>query len=214
MIVHNLYSSMFSSDDWRAPNGDILPAPANEAERLFSTAYSFCIENWCVQDAAESLFKYRTSESFSEINKCGVPFSSQVEDAVLDLVENPALNQELSDACGSSLICLVDGVCGSITDAVEVLSNELAIAETQVQMTASIFSTEQVEIENVEDVPDDDTVTTTAATTPTTPEIIDIFWYPAWGKGSTESKCYNDGEAAQHMKTSGEAFFVLPWCFC
>lgn len=138
-----------SSDDWRAPNGDVLTGPVTDAERLFSTAYSYCVENWCVDDGADSLFAYGTSESFNEINKCGVPFSSQVEDAVLDLVENPALNQELSDACGSSLVCLVDGVCGSITDAVEALSNEQVIAETQVEVKASIFPIEQVEIQEV-----------------------------------------------------------------
>lgn len=127
-----------------------------------------------------------------------MPFSTEVEDAVLDLVDTPSLNQELADACGGSLICLVDGVCGSITDAVEALDNEQVIVETQVEVKAAIFPREQMEVADVVEVPEQENETETAEQ-----ETTDAFWYPAWDKGSTESGCLNDGQASTHMKKSG-----------
>jgi hypothetical protein len=77
-----------------------------------------------VDDASESLFTYGTGESFQDLNKCDVPFSSEVEDAVQAIVADSAVNQVLSDACDGSLSCLVDGVCGSIEDARQALDND------------------------------------------------------------------------------------------
>jgi hypothetical protein len=222
-----LYYLSDRADDWRAPNGDILSPPATDAERLFSTAYSYCVENWCVNDVSESLFTYGTGEgeSFEDLNKCDVLFSSEVEDAVQAIVDDPTANQELSDACDGSLSCLVDGVCGSIEDARQALENEVVIVETQVEVKTDLFLREQVEVVDVVAITESPsaspsnspskspttspikatTTTTTTATSPAkTTTSGTLFWYPAWGKGSLESACLNDGEAPQTMKVSGK----------
>jgi hypothetical protein len=151
------------------------------------------------------LFTYGTGESFQEINHCDVPFSSEVEDAVLNLVEQPSLNQELADACGGSLICRVDGMCGSNSDAVQALSNEQEIIETQVEVKAAIFPREEMKVQNVVAVVEEEQ---TPPAKPTAPKTVDPFWYPAWDKGSTESVCLNDGEASKHAKLSGMFRFL------
>lgn len=195
------------ADDWRNLNGEIIPPPTTDAESLFSRAYSYCVENWCISDASNSLFTYGSDESFAEISKCGVPFSSEVEDAVLNIVENSSLNQDLSDVCGDSLVCLVDGVCGSITDAVEALDNQEVIVEKQVEVLAYIFPIEVVDILDVIVVTDventDEPNTPTAENQPET-ETTDQFWYPAWDNGYSENVCFNDGNASPHMKRTGE----------
>lgn len=129
------------TDDWRAPNGDVIPAPTTDAERLFSTAYNYCVTNWCVDNSGDSLFTYGSGESFEDIHKCDVPFSSVVEQAVND----PP--QDLADACGGNLVCLVDGLCGDITDAVAAKQIEEVIVETQEEVKARIFPAERVDVQ-------------------------------------------------------------------
>jgi hypothetical protein len=208
-ICNNSDSHTFCAhrtDDWRTPSGEVLQAPATEAESLFSNAYSYCVENWCVDEDIDSLFTYGLGESFQEINHCDVSFTSEVEDAVLNLVEQPNSNQqELADACGGSLICLVDGVCGSISDAVQALANEQEIVETQEEVKAAIFPREEMKVQNVVAVVEEDQTTSAK---PTAPKTVDPFWYPAWDKGSTESVCLNDGEASKHAKLSGMFRFL------
>jgi hypothetical protein len=147
-----------------------------------------------------------------------VPFSSEVEDVVQKIVDNPTVNQDLSAACGGSLSCLVDGVCGSITDAVEALDNEQVIAETQVEVKTSIFPREQMEVTDVVAVPEEEATTTTTTTTPpTSTETADNVWYPAWGRGYKESVCLNDGQAASFMFVTGEnlyCYFDCPTLHC
>lgn len=207
-----MFSTHFGrTDDWRNSDGEIIPAPTTEADSLFSTAYSYCVENWCIGDASDSLFTYGSSESFVEINRCGVSFSSEVEDAVLNIVENPSVNQELSDACDYSLVCLVDGVCGSITDAVEALENQQVIVEQQVEVLANIFPIEQVDIVDiivVTDAENNNGPTTSTNEAHAKTNTPDRFWYPAWESGSSESICLNDGNASPYMKATGELLYI------
>ena len=199
----------FRTDDWRASNGDVISPPATEAESLFSTAYSYCVTNWCVNDASNSIFTYGAGESFDSINQCDVPFSNDVEDAVLDLVNNPSLNQDLSNACGTSLVCLVDGICGDISDAVVALNSEQVIVDTQEELAASLFSPEETEVIDVEEVIDNEgdeegSSPVRSDTTDSATAITDVYWYPAWDKGSSESTCYSDGGASPFMKKTGK----------
>jgi len=135
------------NDDWRASDGAILSPPVDDMERMFSTAYNYCTQNWCVQDSSESLFVYGTDESFENINKCDEPFSSELEDAVAEIVADSSVNPDLSNICQGNLVCLVDGLCGDIEDAQAALENEQSIIETQVEVKTSLFSPEEVEAE-------------------------------------------------------------------
>ena len=135
-----------------------------------------------------------------------------MEDAVLNIVENPSVNQELSDACGESLGCLVDGVCGGITDAVDTLENQQVIVEEQVEVLANIFPIEQVSITDVIVVTD--VASSTESQPPTSSDKTHgetdnsgKFWYPAWANGSTESACLNDSNAPDSMVATGKLMF-------
>jgi hypothetical protein len=100
----------------------------------------------------------------------------------------------------------VDGVCGSISDAIEALANEQEIVETQEEVKAAIFPREEMKVQNVVAVVEEEQTTSAE---PTAPKTVGPFWYPAWDKGSTESVCLNDGEASKHAKLSGN-FFSFP----
>ena len=132
-----------------APDGSVFVPPRTDIERLFSKAYDYCRQNWCAQDSSHSLFTYGFGESFDNIYKCNVPFSIEVEEALQDIFQNPSRNQALSDACGDSLECLVDGFCGDINDANAAIGNKQAIIETQEEIKQSIFSREEVVVEEV-----------------------------------------------------------------
>jgi len=113
------------ADDWRTPDGTIITAPTTDKERLFSTSYNYCVENWCIKDSANSIFTYRPGESFDDINKCDADYSDDIE---LSVADPP---QELLDVCGSSIACIVDGLCGDITDARKALQQEDLILASQ-----------------------------------------------------------------------------------
>ena len=118
-------SMLHRSDDWRASNGTVISGPKTEEERLFSTAYEYCTSNWCINDEEDSIFTYGAGESFGDINRCNLPYISKIETQVA----NPP--QELVDICGSSVACLVDGLCGDTTDAAETLANENMFKDKQ-----------------------------------------------------------------------------------
>lgn len=74
------------------------------------------------------------------------------------------------------------------------------IISTQEELAASLLSLEETEVTDVDDVTDDTEEVGSSEST----EITDIYRYPAWGKGSSESICYNDSGASPHMKKTGE----------
>jgi len=86
-----------SSDEWRRPNGTTISAPSTEDEKIFGTAYDYCVENWCIDISANSMFTYGTGESFADISKCDLPYDPTIE----NLVKNPP--PELAAVCGNNL---------------------------------------------------------------------------------------------------------------
>ena len=113
------------SDDWRAADGSTLPPPSSASEALFSMSYEYCTEHWCIQESTDSIFTYGAGESFEDINKCDLPYISNIEDNLV----NPT--QELIDTCGNSVACMVDGLCGDMSDATIALEIEAFINATQ-----------------------------------------------------------------------------------
>jgi len=113
------------SDDWRTSDGAILPVPTTLEEKLFSTSYNYCVDNWCIHDEADSIFIYGSGESFGDIYQCDVAYANEIEDQV----SNPP--QALVDICGDSVVCLVDGLCGDESDAIATRMNENMIETTQ-----------------------------------------------------------------------------------
>lgn len=132
MRYFKFYLMLFLStrgDDWVSisPEGtvNIIQAPATEQDRLFSTAYNYCVTSWC-QDEPNSLFKLRSGETFDFINKCDVAYSGNIEATVRSIADNPSQNQVVSDICKRNddfgeldldLSCVVDSLCGDVSDA-------------------------------------------------------------------------------------------------
>lgn len=97
------------SDDWVTRDGTILPAPVTDDERLFAGAYNYCTTNWCIRNAADSLFTYGAGTSFSTYDKCDVAYGTAPDLA--------GASSSLRGLCGSDASCLVDGIVGDVSDA-------------------------------------------------------------------------------------------------
>jgi von Willebrand factor type D domain len=115
------------NDDWRGPDGQVFPPPADEAESVFSRSYNYCVDNWCIRQETESIFTYRDDESFASIFGCDEDYGAEIEEAVNNAQE------DLRAICGTDLSCLVDGICGSLADAETVLQDAELVAEDQQQ---------------------------------------------------------------------------------
>jgi hypothetical protein len=134
------------TDDWVASDGSIIEAPAAEVDRLFSTAYDYCVTNWCIQESGDSLFTLRSGETFDDVNQCGEAYSRDIETAVQDLIADPNINQYLYSFCSNnelstlSLSCVVDGICGDIGDASAALNDQWNIDWSNEETKSSEFS--------------------------------------------------------------------------
>lgn len=115
------------ANDWVAPDGSSYTPPATEEDSIFSTAYNYCIENWCVRQASDSLFSFRDGETFSSINGCDQNYTTDVEAAIA------AASDEVLALCQGRLACLVDGACGRLEDALAALGAEKELLDEQEQ---------------------------------------------------------------------------------
>lgn len=95
-------------DDWQDQNGTVVPLPENRSDRLFRVAYMYCTENWCIRDAADSMFSYLDGQSHGDFAFCDRPYTEP------DL---SSASPELVALCGESFECLVDGIVGDFDDA-------------------------------------------------------------------------------------------------
>lgn len=107
------------NDDWVAADGTVLFPPVNDNESTFSPAYNYCTQQWCNRDSAYSLFTYRQPETFYSIRQCDSGYDAAMETAIANAP------QEILDICGRENVpCLVDGVCGTLSDAVAALNDQ------------------------------------------------------------------------------------------
>ena len=95
------------SDDWMDSEGNNIELPSTLNERLYETAYTYCMENWCIRNAADSLFTYKESSTF--IEKCDAPYPGSVD--------YESSSEELKAICGDRVACLIDGTVGGTEDA-------------------------------------------------------------------------------------------------
>lgn len=114
------------NDDWVDPFGNSYPGPANEQESVFGEAYEYCVSNWCIENKADSIFTYRDGESFDSIHDCDRPYLGQE-------LENQISNAapELVELCNDNIICLIDGICGTLDDAVVALQDNEEVTASQ-----------------------------------------------------------------------------------
>ncbi len=164
----SIFLNVDRDDDWVAPDGTIINPPTSDLERLFSTAYDYCSQNWCAHNSSDSLFTYGAGESFDDIYQCDVEFSVAIESAFKAVIAEPSSNPALSEACNGNVACLVDGLCGDMTDAQVALVNEQVIVATKEEVKAAIFLPGEVEVDDVKSVTPETTTTTSTTTTSTT----------------------------------------------
>lgn len=114
------------------PDGSTIPPPPTAEDAIFGMSYDYCVNNWCVNDANDSIFTYGDGESFSDINKCDLPYINEIENQVA----NPP--EQLLATCGSSVACMVDGLCGDMSDALRALTSEALIETDNVPVSTGI----------------------------------------------------------------------------
>ncbi|KAL7532097.1 hypothetical protein ACHAXR_006217 [Thalassiosira sp. AJA248-18] len=113
------------SDEWKASNGTTLTPPATQDDRLYATAYDYCVQNWCIVNSADSLFSYGAEESFADFNKCNRTYDGTLE----TILQNP--DPALKAICGDNIECLVDGSLGDVSDSSQAIQNDAIIIQTQ-----------------------------------------------------------------------------------
>lgn len=89
-------------NDWMDRDNNPVPVPESKIDRLFDDAYNFCID-WCIRDAAHSLFVYEGDTSHATYEDCDKPPDTETQACV----ENPS--EEILKVCGRRAYgCLVD----------------------------------------------------------------------------------------------------------
>lgn len=102
---------------YRDDSGNDLAVDYNKA---------YCTTNWCIRNPTDSIFAYSGNEAFSGISGCDETYSADIELAVGNA------SQEIADFCGTNnLVCLVDGVCGNLPDALAAVSDQEPVERAQ-----------------------------------------------------------------------------------
>lgn len=114
------------ADDWTGKDGTIFPIAA---DRRGQEAYDYCVQNWCIRNEVESLFKYERSDSFAENDKCGDRITPHPP------VRNPP--PAVLALCGKDPDCLLDAT---------VEGPEIAAAGLEFQMAVSKAAAEDAEL--------------------------------------------------------------------
>ena len=123
-----------STDDWVAPDGTALLQPARADDLLFSAAYDYCTTNWCISNQTDSLFQ-NAAQTGGFVSGCNVSYNDSLEQKVETELSSDG-NMALKNICCESLKnddcelgCLIDGICGSPTDAENSVEDHDAIFE-------------------------------------------------------------------------------------
>ncbi|CAB9498350.1 Inherit from bactNOG: hemolysin-type calcium-binding region [Seminavis robusta] len=111
------------SDDWMMQDSTDVSIPTTHRQRLID-AYDYCVDNWCIRDAGETLFTYDEDlhESFDAFEDCG----AEGDGETIVYVEKEQTNQksELSKICGDDYACYVDGCTGTKEDAQKLIESD------------------------------------------------------------------------------------------
>ena len=103
-------------DDWTTPSGEVLPIVPRGPD-----SFAYCTTHYCVETAAESLFKYDSNRTFLEQYSCASVYPGE---PVLE--EAPP---EILAICGEDAACLLDGINGGPEEAIRNLEGQEVTAE-------------------------------------------------------------------------------------
>jgi len=102
------------TNDWMMSNGTVVSIPPSRSERVGLTSLNYCLDNWCVDDVASSLFTYyEQNYDFSFFSGC-----NDLDKEVVDISVPPL---EAVTFCGVDEACLVDFIEGGQDVAKETL---------------------------------------------------------------------------------------------
>lgn len=108
-------------------NGTVLSPPSFPSRLVFGESFEYCTKNWCVRNEIESLFTYNDGRGFNDIFGCEQTYDSTIEDYVANAPE------DLRTVCQGDPLCIVEGVCGDISDAQAVIVNEEELRMERIQ---------------------------------------------------------------------------------
>lgn len=112
------------TNDWMDRDANLIPVPTLLTDLRFDKSYDWCVQNWCIRSAGESLFTYDTAESYAGFNHCNLPTDTVTKQCA----ESPT--SELQNVCGSTdLACLVDGCVGGVEEAKDFLTMEAEMTD-------------------------------------------------------------------------------------
>ncbi|CAB9513248.1 Sushi domain-containing protein 2 [Seminavis robusta] len=101
-----------SSNDWMNRQNVPQTIPENRRERLGEIAYDYCVDNWCIRKADDSLFHYGSGESYNGYNHCALGNDPDTQHCI----DDPP--KEVEEVCGNDdYECIVDGCAGGEEEA-------------------------------------------------------------------------------------------------
>ena len=113
-------------NDWMDRNNDPVPIPESKEDRTLEPAYNYCVTNWCIRSAGESLFHYLSGESYEHFDKCGLGPDPATKACVADPPK------AVFEVCGdSNLQCLVDGCAGGGDESKSYLDDGVSLKDAE-----------------------------------------------------------------------------------
>jgi len=105
-----------TTNDWMTRSGAVVPIPNDQIARVKKEAYDYCTQNWCLQDAEESIFHYNEiafGYGFYYYSHCALEYG----ESLADFIEQ--VEPHVVEACNRELACMMDALEGGLEAALE-----------------------------------------------------------------------------------------------
>ena len=105
-----------TTNDWMTRSGEVVPVPDDRIARVKKEAYDYCTQNWCLQDAEESIFHYNEiafGYDFHYYSRCALEYG----ESLADFIEH--VEPHVVEACNRELACMMDALEGGLEGALE-----------------------------------------------------------------------------------------------
>lgn len=113
-------------NDWMDKDGNTLPLPENKKGLKREPAYEYCVPNWCINRASDSIFHYLDGESHAGFNNCGLP----PDEETTKCMDRPPT--DIENVCGHDVAnCLIDGCAGGEEESKSLLDEEVESKEEE-----------------------------------------------------------------------------------
>lgn len=113
-------------NDWMDRSSTSVEIPTDKEDLATQPAYDYCVTNWCLRKASDSLFHYLSGESFDHFDKCGLGPDAKTAACVADPPK------AVFEVCGdSNLECTVDGCAGGEDESKSYLDDDKGTKEEE-----------------------------------------------------------------------------------